>query len=167
MSEIRTNILEWIVLYEITINFVFSLVRAERRNKGPTGPHVVHLSTMRHLFNGSARAAIFVNWSAKKNTDLVEDVEILLFVTFRWIPFSVIRREIENVSEIRHRGGHFAFPIGPKNKNLVEDVDILSSFVKFHSAVSEEKSKISQRIRGRVAIIFFRSAQKHKLGRER
>ena len=116
MSEIRTNILEWIVLYGITINFVFSLVRAERRNMGPTGQHVVHLSTMRHLFNESARAAIFVYWSAKKNTDLVEDVEILLFVTFRWIPFSVIRREIENVSEIRHRGGHFAFPIGPKTK---------------------------------------------------
>ena len=71
---------------------------------------------------------------------------------------------------IRVRGGHFVFPIGPKNTNFVEDVDIvlpvkfrritrtwqrptlkfcfLSSFVEFCSAVTEEKSKMSQPIRG-------------------
>ena len=38
---------------------------------------------------------------------------------------------------------------------------LLSSFVEFLSAVSEEKSKMSQPIRGRVAILFFQSAWKN------
>ena len=29
-----------------------------KRNKRPKGPHIVHLSTMCHLFDGLARAAI-------------------------------------------------------------------------------------------------------------
>ena len=36
---------------------------------------------------------------------------------------------------IRGQGGHLVFPIGPKNTNLVEDVE-------FRSVVSEEKSKM-------------------------
>ena len=48
---------------------------------------------------------------------------------------------------IRGQGGHFVFPIGPKNTNLVEDVEILLP-VKFRSVVLEEKSKMSQPIRG-------------------
>ena len=33
----------------------------------------------------------------KKNTKLVEEVEILLYVKFSWIPFSNFRGEFENV----------------------------------------------------------------------
>ena len=36
-----------------------------------------------------------------KNTNLVEDIEILLPVKFRWIPFSGFREEVENVSANR------------------------------------------------------------------
>ena len=32
-----------------------------------------------------------------KNTNLIEDVEILLPVKFRWIPFGSFRGEVENV----------------------------------------------------------------------
>ena len=39
-----------------------------------------------------------------KNTNLVEDVEILLPVKFRWIPFSGSRGEVENASA-NHRPG--------------------------------------------------------------
>ena len=48
--------------------------------------------------------------------------------------------------QIRGHGGHFVFPIGPKNTNLVEDVEMtcfLSGFLEFRSAVSEEKPKMS------------------------
>ena len=61
---------------------------------------------------------------------------------------------------IRSRGGHLVFPIGPKTTNLVEDVEILlpfnfSSFVEFHSVVSE-KSKMSQAVRCRGGhLVFF------------
>ena len=59
---------------------------------------------------------------------------------------------------IRGQGGHLVFPIGPKNTNLVEDVEILlpvPSFVEFRSAVSEEKSKMSQPIRGQGGHLVF------------
>ena len=39
-----------------------------------------------------------------KNTNLVEDVEILLPVKFRWIPFSGFFREVENVSANQRPG---------------------------------------------------------------
>ena len=62
----------------------------------------------------------------QKNTNLVEDVEILLPVKFRGIPFSSFRGEKPKKSQpIRGLGSHLVFPIGPKNKNLVEDVEIL------------------------------------------
>ena len=50
---------------------------------------------------------------------------------------------------IRGQGGHLLFLIGPKNTNLVEDVEILfpAKSVEFRSAVSEEKWKMYQPIR--------------------
>ena len=66
-----------------------------------------------------------------KNTNLVEDVEILFlssFVEFR----SAVSEEKSKISQpIRGQGGHLVFSIGPKNTNLVEDVEILLP-VKFH-----------------------------------
>ena len=60
-----------------------------------------------------------------KNTNLVEDVEILLlssFVEFR----SALSEEKSKMSQpIRGQGGHLVFLNGPKNTNLVEDVEIL------------------------------------------
>ena len=54
------------------------------------------------------------------------------------------------------------FSIGPKNNNLVVNVEILLP-VKFQlrSAVSEENSKMSGLIRGRGSPLVFRSAEKH------
>ena len=53
-----------------------------------------------------------------KNTNLAEDVEILLPVNFRWIPFSGFR-EVENVSANQRPGRPSCFfPIGPKNTKL-------------------------------------------------
>ena len=58
---------------------------------------------------------------------------------------------------IRGQGGHLVFPIGPKNTNLVEVLRscFLLSFVEFHSAVSEKKSKMSQPIRGQGGHLVF------------
>ena len=52
-------------------------------NKRPKGSHIVHLSTICHLLEESARGAIFCLLICLKNTNLVEDVEILLSVKFR------------------------------------------------------------------------------------
>ena len=57
-----------------------------------------------------------------KNTNWVKGVEILLPVKLHWIPFSGFREEVENVSANQRPGRPSFFPIGPKNKNLVEDI---------------------------------------------
>ena len=49
------------------------------------------------LSQSEARAAILFFRSARKNTNLVEGIEILLFVKFIWILFSGFRGEVENV----------------------------------------------------------------------
>ena len=57
---------------------------------------------------------------------------------------------------IRGQGGHFVFPIGPKNTNLVEGIEILLP-IEFHfgSVVPEEKSKMSRPIRGQGGHLVF------------
>ena len=70
---------------------------------------------------------------------------------------------------IRGRGGHLGFPIGPKNTNLVEHIMILLP-VKFRripfSGLGAEVKSVSVSELG-AAILFFRSARKHKRGRGR
>ena len=80
-----------------------------------------------------------------KNTNLVEDVEILLPVKFRWIPFSRFRGEVENVSANQRPGRPSCFSDRPEIHKLGRgrwDLAFLWSFVEFYSAVSEEKSKM-------------------------
>ena len=91
-----------------------------------------------------SRAAIFVFRSAQKNTNLVEDIEFLLIVKFRWNLFSGFRGKVENVSANQRPGGHLCFSDRPENIILVEGIEIyfLSSFVEICSAVSEKKSKM-------------------------
>ena len=153
-----------------------------------------------------------------KNTNLVEDVEILLPVKFRWIPFSGFRGEVENVSAnqrpgqpscfsdwpekhklgrgrwdlascqvllnsiqrfqrrskmsqpIRGQGGHLVFLIGPKNTNLVEDVEILLP-VKFRwitfNGFSGVVKNVSANKRPGPPSCFSYRPEKHKLGRGR
>ena len=60
-------------------------------------------------------------------------------------------------NQIRGLGAYLVFPIGPKNTNLVEDIEILIpvKFCDLHSAVSEEKSKMSQPIKGQGCHLVF------------
>ena len=53
-----------------------------------------------------------------KNTNLVEDVEILLPVKFRWILFSGFRGEVENVSANQRPGRPSCFSDRPKKHKL-------------------------------------------------
>ena len=57
-----------------------------------------------------------------------------------------------------HLPGHRGFPIGPKNTNLIEDVEILSSFVKLLRS-----RKLFQPIRGKSSHLklVLESAQNH------
>ena len=66
---------------------------------------------------------------------------------------------------IRGQGGHLVFPIHPKNTNLVEDIEILLPvkfpLIPFSGFRREDSSqKCLSQSEARVAILFFRSAQK-------
>ena len=70
------------------------------------------------LSQSEAMAAILFFRTARKNTNLVEDVEILLPVKFHWIPFSGFRREVENVSANQRQGLPFCFSDRPEKHKL-------------------------------------------------
>ena len=66
-----------------------------------------------------ARAAILIVFLiGPKNTNLVDDVEILLPVKFRWILFSGFRREVENDSANKRPGRPSCFSEWPEKQTL-------------------------------------------------
>ena len=123
---------------------------------------------MSQLFRGQGGNRVFPIGS--KNTNLVEDIEILLPVKFRQIPVSGFRGKVEMSQPIRGKGGHFVFPIRPKNTNLVEDVEILLP-VKFRciplSCFRGEVQKASANQRPGRPSCFSDRPEKHKFGRGR
>ena len=105
-----------------------------------------------------------------KNTNFVENIEILLPVKFYWNPFSGFRGEVENVSANQRPGRHLVFPIGLKNTNVVGDVEVLLP-VKFpwilFSGFREEVENVSANQRQWRPSCFSDRPEKHKLGRGR
>ena len=101
-----------------------------------------------------------------KNINLVEDIESLLPVKFRWIPFSGFRGEVENVSANQRPGRPSCFLIGLKNTNLLEDIEILLP-VKFRwilfSGVRGEVENVSANQRPGRPSYFSDRPEKHKL----
>ena len=103
-----------------------------------------------------------------KNTNLVEDVMILLPVKFRWIPFSGFR-VVENVSAKQKPGQPSCFFDWPekKNTNLVEDIEILLP-LKFRWVLFRgEGENVSANQRPGRPSCFSDRPEKHKLGRGR
>ena len=80
------------------------------------------------------------------------------------------RRSRKCLSQSRGQGGHLVFPIGPKNTNFVEDVEILLP-VKFRwipfSGFRGEVEKVSAYQRPGRPSCFSDRPEKHKLGRGR
>ena len=105
-----------------------------------------------------------------KNTNLIEDIEILLPVKFRWITCSGFRGEVEYVSANQRPGRHLVFLIGSKNTNLFEGVEILLP-VKFRwipfSRFRGEVENVSANQRPGRPSCFSDRPEKHKLGRGR
>ena len=100
---------------------------------------------------------------SQKNTDWVEDVEILLPVKFRWIPCSGFREEVENVSDNQRPGRPSYFSDRPENHKLGRGHwDILSCNVLLNSVqrFQKTKSKCLKQSEDGAAILIFRSARK-------
>ena len=70
------------------------------------------------LSQSEARAAILFFPIGPKNTNLVKDVEVLLPVKFRLIPFSGFRGEVQNVSANQRPGRPYCFSDRPEKHKL-------------------------------------------------
>ena len=101
-----------------------------------------------------------------KNTNLVEDVEILLHVKFNWIPFSGCRGEVENVSANQSPGRPSYFSDRPEKHKLGRGrLDLASCHVSLNSVQQFQRRspKCLSQSEARAAILFFRSARKTNL----
>ena len=139
------------------------------KNKRPKGPYNVHLSTMCHLLWWIGQGGNFYSLFGPKNTNLVEDVKILLPVKFPWIPFSGFKRKSHNMSQpIRGQGGHIVFLISPKNTNLVEDVENLLPvkflWIPFRGFIGEVENVSANQRTGQLSC-FSDQPEKRKPGR--
>ena len=101
-----------------------------------------------------------------KNTNLVEDIEILLAIKFRWIPF---RGEIENVSTNQRPGLPSCFSDRPEKHKLGRGHwDLAPCQVSLNSVkrFQRRSRKYLSQSEARAAILFFSDQpEKHKLGR--
>ena len=94
-----------------------------------------------------------------KNTNLVEDVEILLPVKFRWIPLSGFRGEVENVSSNQRPGQLSCFSDRPEEHKLGRGRwDLASHEVSLNSVqrFQRRSRKCLSQSEARAAILFFR-----------
>ena len=120
------------------------------------------------LSQSGARAAILFFRSARKTQTWLRTLRscfLSSFVEFR----SAVSEEKSKMSQpIRGQDGHLVFPIGPKNTNLVEDIEILLP-VKFRwilfSGFRGEVKNVSANQRPGRPSCFSNRPEKHKLGR--
>ena len=132
-------------------------------NKRPKGRHNVHLSTMCHLLWWIGQGGNFYSLFGPKNTNLVEDVKILLPVKFPCVPFSGFIGEVENVSANKRTGRLSCFSDKPEKRkpnrgcwDLASCQVLLNSIQRF-----QRKSwKCLSKSEAGAAILFFRSTWK-------
>ena len=108
-------------------------------------------------------AAILVFPIGPKNTNLVEEVEILFSDIFCWIPFSGFRGEVENVSANQKPGRPSCFSDQPaKHKIGKGRWDLAFCQVSLNSVqwFQRRSEKCLSQSEVRATILFFRSARK-------
>ena len=120
---------------------------------------------MDRLFEGPGRPFLLLN--RPKNTDLVEDFEILLPAKFSWILPNGFRGEVENVTANLRQGRPSCFSDTPEKHKLsrgrwdLASCQVLLNTVQWFQGRSQNNLTQSE---ARTAILFFQSARKHKLG---
>ena len=101
-----------------------------------------------------------------KNTNLVEDIVILLPVKYLWNPFNRFRGEVENALTNQRPGRPSCFSDRPEKHKLWDPASCQVSLNSVQRFQTRSRKCVSQS-EARAAILLFRSAQKHKLGRGR
>ena len=128
------------------------------KTRGPKGHILCTWVQCATFIDRSDRTAILFFRLAWKNTNLVEDIEILLPVKFRWIPFSGFRGEVKNVSANQRpwRPSCFSDPpekhkLGRGRLNLAPYQVFLNSIQRFQ----RRSRKCLSQSEARAAILFF------------
>ena len=124
---------------------------------------------MCHLLWWIGQGGKFYSLFGQKNTNLVEDIKILLPVKFRWIPFSGFRGKVKIcLSQSEARVAILFFGSALKNTNLVENVENLLSvkfrWISFSGFIGEVKNVSANQRTGRLSC-FSDQREKHKPGR--
>ena len=115
------------------------------------------------LCQSEARAANLFFPIGLKNTNVVEGIEILLPVKFRWIQFSGFFREVENVSANQRPGRPFCFSDRPEKHKLGRGLWDLASYQVSLNSVQrflQRSRKCLSPSEAGAAILFFWSARK-------
>ena len=122
------------------------------------------------LSQSEARVAILFFPSARKTQTWKRTLRSCFLSSFLEFPSAVSDKKSKMSQPIRGQGGHLVFPIGPKNTNLVGDVEMLLP-VKFHwilfSGYRGEVQNVSANQRPWRPSCFSDWPEKHKLGRGR
>ena len=122
------------------------------------------------LSQSEARAAILFFWLARKTLTWYRTLRSCFLSSFVEFRSAVSEKKSKMSQPIRGQGGHFVFLIGPKNTNLVQNVEILLP-VKFcwipFSGFREEVENVSANQRKGWSSCFSDRPEKHKLGRGR
>ena len=111
----------------------------------------------------SAQVSPFWLLIGLKNTNYVEDFQILLYAKFRWILFSGFIGEVENVSANQRPGWASCFSDRPKKHKLGRGRwDLASCQVSLNSYQQFQRRtrKCLNQSEATAAILFFRSARK-------
>ena len=114
-------------------------------------------------FWGIGQSRHFCLLIGPKNTNLVEDFEILIPIKFLWIPFSGFRGEVENVLTNQRPGRPSCFSDWPGKHKLGRGRwDLASCQVSLKSVqrFQRRSRKCLSQSEARAAILFFRSARK-------
>ena len=105
----------------------------KKRTRGPKG-HLSCTWVQCATFLTDQPGQQFLFTHRPENTNLVEDVNILLPVKFHWIPFSGFREEVENVSANQTPGRQSCFSDPPEKHKLGRVCwDLASCHVSFNS----------------------------------
>ena len=111
--------------YEISFNDFRGKVKNLSANLRPGRPSCFFQSAQKHKLGTAHLLNLSCFWTFEFRTSLGTSVFACFLSSFVEFASAVEEKKSKVSQPIRARGNHLVFPIGPKNTNLVEDVEIL------------------------------------------
>ena len=139
------------------------IIHKRQNNKRPPKGHISCTWVQCATFWQISQGGHLVFPIGSENTHLVEDVGILLSISFIEFRSAVSEEKSEMFQPIRGQGGHLVFPNRPEKHKLGRGrCDLASCQVSLNSVqrFQRRSRKCLSQSEARAAILFFRSARK-------